>query len=178
MREAAEVFGTVFGLIDTRSFSNVWYWLTLGAVWAVAGFRVLGVPMDLISQAVRQGGVAGADLDAVADVAVRRRLAFGDRAGVWLVGLAAMAGTGLGLLGFGYGIEIAQATFLLAAPLALVWWLGLRTARAIAAQGLAGPALARRLLRHRAMVQAIGIGAVFLAAVWGMYRNLSAGLFP
>ena len=76
-----------------------------------------------------------------------------------------------------YRIELAQAVFLIALPLSIVGAMSLSTARLIADQGLAGDALYNRLARHRVWVQVLGIVAIFVTAMWGMYQNVSRGGF-
>ena len=166
---------TLFEVIDARSFSNLWYWLVLAASWSMASHYVLGVPWDMIARAERRRGAAEDDLHQVLRIRVLRILAIRDAAGLWLLGLASAVLTALALLGFRYGVEFAQAAFLLAFPLFVVGALSLRTARDLAAGRAQGDALYRRLSRHRLTVQLIGMAAIFVTALVGMYRNLALG---
>lgn len=165
-------YDTVFETIDLRSFSNLWFWIGLAVLWSSASHWVLGVPFDMVLRARRQGGVAAADLDAMAHVQVRRILYIRRVAGLWLIGLVAFFLTTLALLGFWYRIEFAQAVLLLAAPMSLVWALGSRVAARIEAENLTGPDLWRRLTIHRFVIQGIGMVAIFVTAMWGMWQNL------
>jgi hypothetical protein len=110
-------------------------------------------------------------------VHVLRAVALGDKGGIWLLALASFVLTALALLGFAYGVEFAQAAFLLLAPLCGVWLLRLRMARHLAAGRAPGAALYVRLARHRRAVQAIGALAIFVTALFGMYQNLASGVF-
>ena len=166
-------FDTVFELIDMRSFSSLWYWLALAGVWSGATRRVLGVPADLLHRA-RRSDAARAELETLARIDASRRRELARAGGATLLGLASAGFTALALLGFLYGMELAQAVFLLAAPLAAVELLALRTARVVA-DGLEGEALRRRLLRQRHLVQALGMLTIFVTALWGMYQNLIRG---
>lgn len=168
-----DLYRTVIEVIDARSFSNVWYWLVLAALWSMASHYVLGVPWDLVTRARRKRGAAEDDLHDVLRVHVLRMLAIGDAAGLWLLALASAVLTALALLGFAYGVEFAQAAFLLAAPLSLVWLVSLRTARDLAAGRAQGDALYARLRRHRLTVRLIGMAAIFVTALFGMYQNLA-----
>jgi hypothetical protein len=93
--------------------------------------------------------------------------------GAWLIGLVCFVLTTLALLGFWYRIEFAQALFCLLLPLTIVWAMSLRTAARIRAEALSGDALRRRLRMQRVFTQAVGMVAIFLTALWGMYQNLS-----
>ena len=84
--------------------------------------------------------------------------------------------TVLGVLGFYYRIEFAQAVFLMAFPMTLVWILSIRTAQKVRAADETGEELHRRLARHRISVQAIGIVSIFFTAMWGMLQNFSIGV--
>ena len=79
------------------------------------------------------------------------------------------------LLGFVYEMEFAQAVFLLALPLTMVGILSLSTARIIHSEGSTGDRLFRRLNRHRLYTQMIGMMAIFITALWGMYQNMTLG---
>ena len=106
-----------------------------------------------------------------------RLLYIGKVSGLWIIGIACFFLTGLAGVGFFYRIELAQAVFLIALPLSIVGAMSLSTARLIADQGLAGDALYNRLARHRVWVQVLGIVAIFVTAMWGMYQNVSRGGF-
>ncbi|TDL84106.1 component of SufBCD complex [Palleronia sediminis] len=171
-------YGTIFELIDMRSFSNLWYWIALATVWSTAGHYVLGIPYDMVGRAARGGegaAQAEADLAALTDIRVRRILYIAEVAGLWLVAIAAAVLTALLVLATVYGVEFAQAVILIAAPMTGVGALSVRTAARIADHGLEGAALRRTLGRHRLIVQAIGLVSVFVTAMWGMFVNLYVG---
>lgn len=158
-----------------RSFSNLWYWIALAVVWSTASHWVLGVPFDMVARARRHGGQAEADLHDLVRINCDRMLHIAEVAGLWLTLLVFFLVTGLVMLGFGYGLEFAQATFLLAAPLGIVWLMGLRAARQIRRDGLKGEALRRKLRRLRLWTQVIGMVSIFVTSLWGMYQNLAIG---
>lgn len=172
-----ELTRTVIDLIDARSFSNLWYWLVLAGAWSAATQRVLGVPWDMVARARREGGAAEDDLHDVLRVQVLRIVAIGDAGGPWLLALGSAWLSALAVLGFAYGLEFGQAAFLLLAPLAGAWLLGLRTARDLAAGRAPGAALYARLARLRRRVQLLGAAAIFVTAMVGMYRNIAMGPF-
>lgn len=166
----------VFDVIDLRSFSNLWYWIALAVLWSSASHWVLGVPWDMITRARRHGGQAEADMVLIVGVNVRRLLYIARNAGLWLAGFTAFVLTALALMGFWYWVEFAQAVFLLAAPMALVGVVSLRAAARIEAEGMDAETLWRRLAWHRITVQGIGILAIFVTAMWGMWQNLNAAV--
>ena len=167
---------TIFETIDLRSFSNLWFWVVLAAMWSLASLRVLGIPVDMIVRARRAGGEAADDLGILATVAIGRRLRLARASGPLLVGLAAFVLTLLSLLATLYRIEAAQAGLLLLVPLTIVNALGLRAAQRIEAAGYDAPDLAIRLGHHRSLVQGIGLISIFLTALWGMWHNLTHGV--
>lgn len=156
-----------------RSFSNLWFWIALAVMWSTASHRVLGVPFDMVVRARRRGGEAMTDFEEMVRVNVKRMLLISRLSGAWILGLTCFLLTMIGVLAFWYGIEFAQAVFLLSFPMAIVGLLTLRTARAIAAEAPRGEALCRRILRLRLTVQAIGMVSIFVTALYGMYRNLA-----
>lgn len=167
-------YQSVFEVIDLRSFSNLWFWIALAVLWSSASHWVLGVPFDMVLRARRNGGSAADDLEVMVAINVRRLLFITRMAGLWLVGMAAFVLTALAILGFWYWVEFAQAILLLAAPMMLVGLLTLQTARRIEAEMPEGRALWTRLTRHRIAVQGIGVVAIFVTAMWGMWQNLNA----
>lgn len=174
VKRVLDWYDRAFELIDTRSFSNLWYWIALAVTWSGASHWILGVPYDLVQRARRNGGETERDVYDLVRVNVNRLLGIADGAGQWLTGLATFALSTLAILGFGYGLEIAQAVLLLALPLSLVFALSLRTARRIRAADGAG--LYTMLARHRVSVQIIGMISIFVTALWGMFQNMSIGV--
>jgi hypothetical protein len=170
-------YQTLFEVIDMRSFSNLWYWIAIAVTWSTVSHWVIGVPFDMLQRARRQGGQADADFEAMVRINVNRLNYIRTLSGVWLVVFASMVITALAILGFWYGVEFAQAVFLLAFPLSLVAGLSFRTAEKIASGGETGELLKRRLIRHRFATQVVGMLALVVTAFWGMWRNLQVGAF-
>lgn len=160
-------------VIDLRSFSNLWYWIALAALWSTASHWVVGVPFDMVTRARRGHERSTHDMRVLAEVDVARILTIIEISGPWLAGFAAFLITGLGVLGWGYDVEFAQAVFLLAFPMTLVAILTVHTARGLRATGFEN--LGRRLRNHRMMVQGIGVISIFITAFWGMWTNLNYG---
>lgn len=172
--DGVQWYETVYQLIDLRSFSNLWFWIALAVLWSSAAHFVMGVPWDMVVRARRSGGRTLDDLATLARIQAERLIHIVDVAGLWLAGFTGFALTALFLLGFVYRVEFAQALFLLATPMSGVVALSMRTARAVLAEDREGEALFRRLRRQRRTVQAIGMVAIFVTALWGMYQNLNA----
>lgn len=160
-------------MIDLRSFTNLWFWLTLAVMWSTASHWVLGVPFDMVQRANAKGGQAAADLDVIAHIYVNRLLFITAEAGLWAAGVLAFLLSSMAMLGFVYGLQFAQALFLLAFPMTIVGAVTLRTARAIHAEAATGASLRRRLTRLRLWTQGIGMIAILITVFWGMAQNLS-----
>jgi hypothetical protein len=165
----------IFEVIDMRSFSNLWYWIMLAVIWSSSSHWVLGVPYDMVLRAKRRGGQSMADLEDIVRVNVNRLLLIGSMAGLWIIGIGSAAITMLGILGFGYDVEFAQATFLIVFPLSFVGLLSVSAASRIMEQGMQGDELCRSLTRHRFWTQLIGMLSIFVTAMWGMHQNLEVG---
>jgi len=170
-------YQTLFELIDMRSFSNLWFWIVLAVVWSTTSHYGLGVPFDMVLRAKRHGGQTEADLEDLVRINVNRLLFIAQMSGLWIAGFACFFLTMLVLLGFVYGNEFAQAVVLMALPLSLVGLLSLSTARLIKEEDARGEQLRKRLMRHRLYSQIIGMVAIFVTALWGMYQNLNVGPF-
>lgn len=166
-------YATVFATIDLRSFSNLWFWIAVVVAWSSATHFLIGVPFDMVVRARRHGGQAMAALEAMVLIQARRRNQIMRGSGVWLVGFWAMVLSVMAVLGFGYGAELAQALTLLLGPLSLAAVLGLRLAARLERAPLAGAALTRKLTLHRLAVQAIGLGAILITTLWGVWHNLA-----
>lgn len=159
-----------------RSFSNLWFWIALAVFWSTASHWVLGVPFDMVQRARRHNGQAEIDLLDITRVNVNRLLFIARVSGLWILGFTCFLLTTLALLGFWYGVEFAQAVFLLTFPMSLVALLSLSTAQQIETEGSQGELLCRRLSRHRLKTQLIGTVSIFVTALWGMYQNLNIGV--
>ncbi len=156
-----------------RSFSNLWYWIALAVVWSSASHFVLGVPFDLLQRAQRNGGQAMEDFQDLVRVNVNRVLYIVDVAGAFLLAFWAFVLTVLLMLAFWYAVEFAQAVVLIALPMTLVFVLTVRLARGIAADRPEAEALVRRIMRQRFWTQVIGMIAIFVTAMFGMYQNMA-----
>jgi hypothetical protein len=165
--------GSVFSLIDLRSFASLWFWIVVAVAWSSITHNALGVPFDMVLRARRKGGVYQDDLEAMVAIQIRRRQTILRAAGLSLVAAWAAGLTMLTILGFGYGIELAQAVSLLAVPWTLVAVLRARLMSRLLARHLQGEALLKALTWHRMTVQAIGLIAILVTTLWGMWFNLN-----
>jgi hypothetical protein len=171
-----DVLDTALEVIDLRSFSNLWYWIALAALWSSVSHWVLGVPHDMIQRARREGGQAQADVEDLVRINMNRLLNVVDK-GTWmLVGTTFFWLSTLTVLGFWYDIEFAQALLMLVGPLALVVLVSVRSSRKIQAEGATGEPLFRRLTTHRRMVQVIGMLSITVTAFYGTWQNLSVSI--
>ncbi len=171
-----DVYKLILDLIDMRSFSNLWYWIMLAVVWSSASHWVMGVPFDLIRRAQRLGGDAVLDLEMLVRINCDRLLNIADTSGLWMVGTVCFLLTGLVTLGWVYDVEFAQAVAFIAIPATGLGMMALRTARLIGAGEGQGAALFRRLARHRFATQVLGMFAIFVTSLFGMYHNLNVGV--
>ncbi len=160
-----------------RSFSNLWYWIGLAVVWSSASHFVLGVPYDLLQRAHRHGGQSMVDLEDLVRVNVNRILHIMDIAGVFLLAAWTFVLTVLLVLAFWYGIEFAQAVVLIALPMTAVFVMTVRLARRIVEERPQGETLVRRIVRQRFWTQVIGMTAIFVTAMYGMYQNMAVQPF-
>jgi hypothetical protein len=168
-----DLFETVFEVIDMRSFSNLWYWIALAVLWSSTSHWVLGVPFDMIQRGRREGGEAQQDVEDLVRINTNRLLSFVQKGAVVMVGIACFWLTIIGVLAFYYDVEFAQAVFFLLAPMSIVVWQSLITSRRIAGGENTGEALNRRLTIHRRITQGIGMLAIFVTAMFGMWQNLN-----
>jgi hypothetical protein len=167
---------TLFDLIDMRSFSNLWYWIALGVIWSSASHWVLGVPYDMVWRARQEGGPALEDLEALVRINATRMLHYSRNHGMALIATTCFLATMLGLLGFVYDVEFAQAVLFLFVPLMILGYLSLRASLKIEAGEGTGAALYRRLFRHRLATQVLGMISIFVTSLYGMYVNMQISL--
>jgi hypothetical protein len=167
-----EWYSLIFLLIDMRSFSSLWYWIALAVLWSSASHWVLGVPFDVITRARRQTGDVQDDLADLARINAKRMLYISRNGGLWVIGFTFFLLSLLGLLALLYRVELAQAVLFMFAPMVLVMYLSLRLALRVESEEPKGDALVTLLMRHRFKVQLIGMLAIFVTAMFGMYHNL------
>ena len=163
---------TILQVIDFRSFSSVWFWLALAAIWSSMSYFVLGIPYDLITRARRMGGDAMAELAVLVRINTGRLLHLAGTAGLSLTAVVCFLLTSLAVLGFVYWVQFAQAVFLLAFPLTIAGAVSIATAKRIEETRPEGEDLLRALMRHRLKTQIIGMTAIFITAMFGMAQNL------
>lgn len=171
-----QVIELIARLIDLRSFANLWYWIALAVVWSSASHWVLGVPWDMVGRARRKGGESAEDLVAMARLNARRLNRIRRDAGFSMAMSIPFLLSFLAITGFFYGSETAQAITLLIAPLMIVFGISLRLAHRLEAAieaGAGADVVISALARHRISVQAVGVLAIVIASLWGMFQNLS-----
>lgn len=177
----------ILALLDSRSFGSVWFWVILTLAWTMAGRRSLGVPSDVVVAALRMQPTgqnapqALALLDWLSLTLPRWHL--GTREGAVLLGAGAFLFSALAVLGFGYGLEMAQALVLLILPFAGLFVLEVRLARRLtdllarAETGLpvnaAGAEAARLLRGQRRIVLAVSILSVAVTAFYGALWSIA-----
>ncbi len=170
----------VLQFFDSRSFASVWFWIFVAALWTWAGRAVLGVPHDVVARAHVAASPDGHEAMALLDWLSLHlpRLLMQPRETVWTLAGGAFALTSLLVLGLVYGLELAQATFLLALPFAVLTWLRQRLAWRLyavltqAQRGEMAPSEAARLAiralrRHRVWFTLISFASVTVTAIWG-----------
>ncbi|TJZ91595.1 hypothetical protein FA743_10890 [Paracoccus gahaiensis] len=176
-------FDSLIGLLDSRSFTTIWYWLALIGMWSAAGRTVLGVPSEVLARArSAQDGGAGQGpavitlLDWLSLVLPRWRLR--PQEGAVFLGVTSFLMTSLIVLGFGFWLEMAQALVLLLGPFWVLFWMRVRLARRLlpliaAAQDGTTPlaeaalSVAKSMTWHRRWVTVLSMISVALAALWG-----------
>lgn len=158
---------------STTSFFSIWYWVLLIFVWTLVCHRTLGVPYDMLLRARRLPDIA-ARVEGIAQNKILRIGAVYDRAGPALAAAAGFGLSGLGVVGFGVGHELALAVFMLLFPLAVVSvasvWCALRLRR----RSAAGRELLRamswlRLFNH--MVGLLTFAAIAVLSLWHLPRT-------
>lgn len=165
---------SLFDVISLRSFSNIWYWIVLAAMWTLLTQTVMGVPVDMIGRAKREGGQVMADVEDLCRIKVLRISAISPTSAALSVGIVSMLLSALGVSGFVYGYELAQAVFLLLAPMALISLLTAQAAQKMIAQNPGGAQLCDQLHHLRLIIQGIALLSIASTAIWGMWRNLYA----
>lgn len=170
-------------LLGSRSYGSAWFWLLLLILWSQMGRSTLGVPVDLVRETWRgrgDPGHPGAEilLDWLSLMLPRWRLAPGE--GAFLAGLGTFVLTSLFLLGFAYGLEMAQALFFLLVPLAVRAVTSLRLAARLAPLldearrgdltiGDAAQRAAAMMRRHRMTMTAVTVLATVVTAFWATH---------
>lgn len=169
-------------ILDSRSFASVWYWLAFATAWTFALRSPLGIPPEVVT-AARRGPADGPDhagaltlLDWLSVALPQWRIGATD--GAVMAGIAAFLLATLAVLGFAYGLEMAEALSILLIPLAFLQVMRFRLAARLdavlagAARGETTPnAAARRaaraITRHNRAGFALSMAAVVVAAVRG-----------
>ncbi|SDY59656.1 hypothetical protein SAMN05444004_10293 [Jannaschia faecimaris] len=160
--------------IDLRSFSNLWFWIALAALWSTMSHWVIGVPFDMVRRAARGNEVSLRDMHVLANIQARRILFIADETGLITTAFSFFLVTTMSLLGFLYEVEFAQAILLLFLPMAVVGWITLRAARKV--EGLEPEDLGNLLFRTRRWIQLTGMLSIFVTSMWGMWVNLNSSV--
>ena len=161
-----------FEIIDLKSFWSLWYWILTVIAWSMNSHFTMGVPHDCVQRAERLGGAWEEHCDALAIVHATRLRYFVERGGVFLAGFVAFVLTLLLALGFGFGLEVAQALSMLLVPLVFANLFTLRLAFRVEREALRGAALRMALSRRRLWNQVIGLCAIVAQTAMAMWHYL------
>ncbi len=170
------ILESIVRLIDMRSFSSIWFWIAVALFWSSVTQTILGASYDLIIRARKSGGQALKDLETLVEINTRRSTSVMRRVGHWIVAFVSANLALLFMLAFVYRLELAQAIFLLMLPLTIIRIMSLRLSFRIERSHLHGDQLIRVLLRHRLLIQFLGVITIFATAVWGMLRVMTASV--
>ena len=154
-----------FDFIDMTSFWSLWYWVLTIVAWSMVAHWTLGVPIDMIINADRKGGVFAEHCDAMAEINVHRLIYYFDIGGVAMSAVLGFLLAVIGTLGFILGLEVFMALFMLLAPLSLVMAFSVRFAFKIRAAGWQGGVLRKKMRWRRFWNQVIGLLAILAANV-------------
>lgn len=157
-------------LLETTSFLNIWYWIITVVAWSMTAHWTMGVPYDAIRQADRKGGDFAEHCDLQAHINARRLIYYFDRGGPYFIGFVSFMLALIGGWGFIQGYELAQAFFMLAAPLMFTAVFTVRLAYRIKDEALQGEALRKALKRRRMYNQGIGMLAIIAASIATVYN--------
>ena len=177
-------FDGLISFLDSRSFGSIWFWLVLVGLWSATGRTVLGVPVEVMAAARRaqsedQPETVPATLSLLDWLSLTLpRWHLRAREGALFLGVTIFLLTSLAILGFRYGLEMAQALALLGAPFMALFWMRVRLARRLIPLLQAGQAgetpvpevaaqALRLMVRHRRWVTALSVASVALTALWG-----------
>jgi hypothetical protein len=168
----------LFYLIETNSFSSIWFWLLIAITWSSATHWVFGVPFDLVQKAVKEGGDAEARVHTLLKINVARLQNIQRIAGMIMVAVVSFLQTLFAALGFVYGSEFFQALFLLTFPLVFVGLITVTTARRLDHDLPTGKELYKLFRRTRLAIMFIGMASIFVTSMWGMFYLISVSSSP
>lgn len=167
----SDMWDVIFGAISIRSFSALWYWVAVAVFWGGALGWGLGLPYGMVAQAQRSApGMARLEAAALAQANYRAQGYMPAKVALAFAGLAMVT-----VLAFFYGIELALALWFIAAPMLLIWGLGLRAAQQILGASGQGDALIAVMYRLRLYTQIIGFVFIFMNIITAFLYMLSQG---
>lgn len=168
----------LLSLIETNSFSSIWFWILVAISWSSGSHWILGVPFDLVQRARKVGGVAEERIHTLLRINASRLENIQRIAGFVLTGIVSFFLTGFAILGFVYWIEFFQALFLLTFPWVFVGTITVNTVRNLDEELPTGEDLYKMFWRLRLAIQGIGLVSIFITSIWGMYSIIRVSSFP
>lgn len=176
-------FDGLIRLLDSRSFGTIWFWLALLGMWSATGRTILGVPSEVLLQARRAQAAGEPESPAVITLLdwlslTLPRWLLGPQEGAIFLAVTSFLMSSIAILGFGYGLEMAQALTLLLVPFLILFWMRVLLARQLAPLLAAGQAgerpldgvatdAGRYMIRHRRLVSLLSVFSVAVTAGWG-----------
>ena len=161
----------IFATIEQANFESAWYWLLLICEWSILSNRIYGVPATTILRA-KKLPAALEDVEDLFSLFLRRfhrsvpkRVEFYFGAAAFLMGL-------MTTVAWGYDNALAQALFILVAPLILIGLWSFFDLQRPHLANLSGQELRKFLLRRRFKIQVFGLVWITASVFWGTYVTL------
>lgn len=115
------------GILDARSFTSIWYWMGLALIWSLVTRNALGIPATVVQRARHKEGAPRQELLAWLRLTLPRWRMSGAE-GMFLSAAIGFALASFWVLGFRYGMQLAQALVVLLGPLVVLLMLRIRLA--------------------------------------------------
>lgn len=138
----------------------------------MASHWTIGVPIDAVMRAEKQGGVFEEHLDALVEINVYRLKYYTEKVGVFAAAFICFVLASLAALGFWFWNEIFIALFMLLTPLMLVAGFSVRFAYKIDREGWRGAELRKKIKWRRFWNQSIGMCSIVFTTVVSMVFQL------
>ena len=151
--------------ISFKSFSSVWFWIMIGVSWSVMCHWTLGVPYDALMRADQKGGDYANEAERLAKLNIARIARTFQKGGTIVTALACFFLAIIATFGFFYDYELAQAIFVLLAPLTLVSAINVRLAMRLDRDAVTGEALRDALVSRRFWNQVIGLTSIIFSVL-------------
>lgn len=159
-------------IMTANGFNSPWYWLLVAIIWARSIQLTIGIPNDVMRDAVKGDEQAKQDALALLDMHIRTVIRDFDQMGTFLVLMVSFVLASFATMGFWNDIAVLQGVFFIAMPMAILGAIGVRLAYKLQSSPPDWDTIRAIYRKHRWIKSALAVVFIFATMLWSLFLEI------